>query len=338
MNRTAATILCAGITALCSCSSHAPDARSSPSPSLYAVEPWRAINANGGQVATASHKLYFTNATSPLVQHLPAFLDGASLHYANALANLPIAKTQYRTFITTTQNEYKLLATQHLGSDASAFVGIRRGGFSAGGIAIYMDIGLHDTLMLASHEGWHQYAQTTFTDPVPIWLDEGVATYMEGFRLDGTLGKPRFLPWANLERFDRLRLIVEANELTPLPTLLSQSPDELLKQSESRALDYYAQVWALIRFLHEYRDGAYAKSLSTMLEDAANGRYELVLRARLDAREYEIARATRRGSTTLQAYLARDLNSLDLEYREFTREITRIGARNNVVMGESPVR
>lgn len=328
--------LCTMLVPACT-SQDAALSRAHPSASLYEVEPWRAVNDRGGHVLTASHKLYFTNATSPLVRYLPVFLDSASSHYASALSDLPIATTQCLTFVTTTQNEYKVLATQHLGSDASAFVGIRRGGFSAGGIAIYMDIGLHDTLMLASHEGWHQYTQTTFIDPLPIWLDEGVATYMEGFRLAGTSVGVEFFPWANVERFDRLRLIVEANELTPLVTLLAQSPDELLKQSESRALDYYAQVWALVHFLHEYNGGAYARALASMLQDAASGRFEPVLRSRLDAREYEVARATRRGAGAIRAYIGRDILGIDHQYREFATGITRIGARNSVVMGESPV-
>jgi hypothetical protein len=69
-----------------------------------------------------------------------------------------------------------------MGSDAEVYLKIQRGGFAASGRAILYDIGPRDTFAIAAHEGWHQYTQKSFRAPLTVSFEEGLATYMEGFR------------------------------------------------------------------------------------------------------------------------------------------------------------
>src|SRR5690606_28941593 len=129
----------------------------------------------------------------------------------------------------------------------------------------------YDTLAIAAHEGWHQYTQQTFKHQLPVWLEEGIATYMEGFRRndDGVLV---FTPAANRERQETLRRAVRRGHLIPLNDLLTRTPQSFLGSSKETLLVYYAQVWALTNFLAEGENGRYRAALAEVLTDAAEGR------------------------------------------------------------------
>ena len=87
--------------------------------------------------------------------------------------------------------------------------------------------GLHWSSAIAAHEGWHQYTQTTFQNPLPVWLEEGLACYMEGFgwNREGT-GTPTFNAWKNPERFDALARAYRENRLQPLDSLFRYAPQD----------------------------------------------------------------------------------------------------------------
>src|SRR6185503_10436721 len=92
-----------------------------------------------------------------------------------------------------------------------------------------------DTLAIAAHEGWHQYTQETFKHQLPIWLEEGIATYMEGYRSSRD-AEPEFLPWANFERRDALRDAVRSKKLIGMDELLTRSPQSFLSHSKDSLL------------------------------------------------------------------------------------------------------
>lgn len=177
---------------------------------------------------------------------------------------------------------------------------------------------------------------------MPVWLDEGVACMMEGFRWDPQFpDHPRFMPWANLERFDQLREAYNTSTLMPIHTLLTRRPQDLMGTSSGRstteptALIYYAQVWALIHFLNEGQSGVYRPALEQMLSDTAEGSF----REKLSADDLRLFNTRRIGTGTLLSYLptGTTLSELDHQYQRFITQITRVGSRNKVVMGQSPI-
>ena len=211
---------------------------------------------------------------------------------------------------------------------------IRRGGFAVRGVGVYYDLGLYDTLAIAAHEGWHQFTQRTFADPLPIWLEEGMAVYMEGHRWRGP--RPTFAPWANVERFDRLVAMVNAGRAPDLRRLLDERPqDHIAEDATDDVLDYYAGVWALAHFLAEGRAGG---DLGAVLGDASGGRLRGTLADAVGRERARRALAARLGPVVFQAYFEDDLASAQAAFGRFVREITRPGARDAIVRGVSPLR
>lgn len=346
-----AAVVCAGLGA-CStprsgADSTAPSvlgAESTPAeaPAVVAIEPWRFENREGTLIQTRSYRLFTTVSGGILVDRLPAFLETALRHYSTSLAPLPAPSRDMETYVFATRPQWARQTQRLLGSEAGPFLQIQRGGFANGGRGIFFDIGPQDTFAVAAHEGWHQYTQVVLRDRLPLWLEEGIATYMEGFRWeqrasDRGVATPRFLPWANLERYDELRAAHGASRLIPLNELLTRAPQELVTLPGGRELTYYAQVWILVHFLREGGSGRHRGALTEILRDAADGRMVQRVQQKLGDRASSSMVMRRRGPELLQAYVSPDLTVLEAEYFEFIERVVAVGSRDRVVAGESPV-
>lgn len=260
-------------------------------------------------------------------------------HYTSLFGQLPQPTSKLETYVLATRSQWALLTKRLMGPRAPIYLKIRAGGYATQGRALLFNIGSHATFSTLSHEGWHQFTQRSFRQGLPIWLEEGIATLMEGFRWDPqSPTRPIFAPWANIERFDRLRDVVSRDELFTLEQLLSDRPQDLLSTtSNERALDYYAQVWALTHFLREGQGGAYRDGLHRLLADAQGGRMaSTVLTARGSGARAALAR--RVGTPVFTTYFSPDLRAASAQYEAFVRQIVRPGGRDSIAAGRSPVR
>lgn len=312
------------------------------------IEPWMFDGDRGIVMRTGHFRVYTTQLDPILTQRLPGFLEGALEHYRRAIplaagtSPLPYPPIKLDTFIMRTRPQWERLTRQLLAERAAPYLKIPRGGFAYGGRALLFDIGTHDTMAILAHEGWHQYIQRTFAQPLPIWLDEGIAAFMEGHRWSAPDAKagsvPVFLPWANTERFDALRDAEARNDLLPLSRLLESAPGNLIGPGGDarEALTYYAQVWALVHFLIEGEGGKYRGELAALLADAAEGRVTRRLGAVFGPEGTRIL-SLRQGPGVFVAYFARDLHEVEREYLEFVRQVVRPGSRGPIVEGRSPV-
>ncbi len=325
-----------------------PTPRTASTSVVESEEPWK-FNGKPGKVIRTYHYRLFTTESDPvLISRLPGFMEAALSHYTSALGPLPSPEFKLDTFLMATRAQWTQLTQQLMGSQAASFLRIPRGGYASSGRAIYYDIGAQDTMAIASHEGWHQYTQRTFKDLLPVWLEEGVATYMEGHRWDGAT--PIFLPWSNLERFDQLRSAAASGTLFSLEDLLSASPQDLIDppvtdptrpapphRARDSALTYYAQIWALVHFLREAEGGRYSAHLTELLSDAANGRLSLTLSLQMPPVAAKNALASRRGPALFTAYFTPDLAAASAQYARFIDQVVRPGSRTPIVDGKSPV-
>lgn len=299
--------------------------------------PWSFSGSRGRVVRTASYEVYTTLGESMILDRAPAFLERALFHYTTAMTPLPRPARPMETYLLATRPQWVEMTQKLLGSDAGPYVQIERGGFSHRGRGVYFDIGPKDTFTIAAHEGWHQYAQSTFREGLPVWLDEGVATWMEGFRWDpDEPGVPLFKPWANLERYEMLRWANWQKQLMPLEELLRVSPQDLVEEGKWRPLQYYAQVWAFIHFLMEGNDGVHAPAVRAMLRDAATGTMTNTIREKLGRQAAEAYRLRRDGRLAFAAYIGADLPAMEGQFRDFVAKICARGGRQRVAQGQSP--
>lgn len=294
---------------------------------VLSAEPWTYEGARGQVVRTRHYRIFTTESDALLAGRLPAFLEDALEHYRTALAPLPEPELRLDCYLMDNRPQWARLTQRLLGERAAPFLRIRRGGFATRGIGVYYDLGPFDTLAIAAHEGWHQYTQRVFRDRLPTWLEEGLATYMEGHRWKGST--PVFLPWANLERFDHLRVAQSAGTIEPLATFILGRG--AANAGEDSGLDFYAQAWALAHFVASERRAG----LTRMLDDAVRGRIKLTLQHHArDTRQTIIGE-----ETVARAYFEAYFGDLDVAQRDFDRflaGVTGAGARDDVVTGRPP--
>lgn len=157
---------------------------------------------------------------------------------------------------------------------------------------------------------------------------------MEGHRWTGN--DVVFLPWSNLERFDRLRDAAGKRTLLPLETVLTANPQALMQKGFDAPVTWYAQLWALMHFLREGAGGKYRPALDRLVADAAAGRMGRAMAIQLDDPRASSLLAQRSGLQVFRAYFARDLGPFEAEYRAFITAVIGPGGRNAVVDGRAP--
>lgn len=324
-----------------------PDSDAAPavvlSSSTYRTEPWAFENKPGRVLLTPSYRLYTTTEQPILLERMPAFLEAAMAHYRTALGDLPAPSSPLESYLLANRPQWVRFTQRLMGDQADPFLRIQRGGYSTRGKAVLYDVGMRDTFSLASHEGWHQFTQRTFQQPLPTWLEEGIATYMEGFRWDQKSGGVNFLPWANVERFEQLRTACTSGTLMPVRELLSTSPQQLLgagrlKQAGAEAaLTYYAQVWSLVHFLREGAGGKYREELAGLLRDASRGQLDQRLLSAGGTDTSRMYLQPRRGPEFFRLALHADMDQIQSEYDQFVARLVQPGAKQKIVAGESPV-
>ena len=300
-------------------------------------ERWSFQGNDGWTYYTPSTTIRTTITDRQMLIRIPAFVELSQIHARTALTALPPAAEPVDTYFLGSRSQWATMTKALLKDRAGVYLSIERGGFSVGTTGVYYDLGPRDSFTIAAHEGWHQYAHSVMIDRLPVWLDEGIACYLEGFRWDDiNPDTPRFLPWANLERYDQLRNAHASGSLMSLHTLISNRPQDLMAtdQGGARVLTYYAQHWALVHFFREYQGGRYASGLGRVLQLTLQGR----LLDQMNDQDARSMRIRRSGPGVLSIIAPGvPLRELDSQYQEFIRQIVRPGGRNAALNGDSPV-
>jgi hypothetical protein len=290
-------------------------------------QPWQFGDVQGMLITSPNYRIYTTIEYDRILDRLPVFYERALQQYTSALANLPMPDEHLETYLFQTRSQWQTKTEQMLPDQAKMFSNLGRGGFTTHGTSVlyYIDrMGYtRDTFAIAAHEGWHQYTQQTFKHQLPIWLEEGVATYMEGYRTNSD-GEPEFMPKANFERRETLKDAARSHKLITLDDLLTRTPQSFLNQGKEPLLVYYAQVWALTRFLSEGENGKYKSALADVLTDAAEGKLvgRMMTSPVTANSRHRGAASNHVGPAVAQEYFNRDLAELQQQYLSFVDQIT----------------
>ena len=309
------------------------------------VEPWEFRQFKGELVTTSTHRLHMTLPEGRLRDEVPMFMESAVNHYRAMITDvdedgvlLPVTPDRLDVFLFGDREEWADWTRWRLGRDARLYLKIELGGYTIDSESVLFDIGRVDTLCLLAHEGWHQYTQGLFKHPLPVWLEEGLATYAEGHRFRRSDSKPIFMPWRNLERYWQLRIARRDGRLISVDELIERTPQDFVSRGEKALLNYYAQVWVMTHYLMEGRGGEYRKGLSKLVRDAAEGHITSSL--------YDSARSLGRrgrnpgnsmGAAIISAYFDQDVKRFKVGYEEFLEKVLASGSGMYVWRGLSPV-
>ena len=110
--------------------------------------------------------------------------------------------------------------------------------------------------------------QTSLKGELPEWLDEGLATVMEGYRLlpDGL----EIDHDANRQRKRRAWWLLRRDRMQPLAEFITDDPHAAMARGRNELLNYYAQAWAYMRYM--LADSERTEVLRRLLKQAAEGR------------------------------------------------------------------
>ncbi len=262
---------------LCSCGQKQnTKAHTSPSVAIvpkFEMNKWQFDGAQGVQFITPHWDIRSTIQISRIVDSLPDFYNDLLDHYTTVFGELPYPPKRIDVFLFATESQWRKKLQEMLGAEASQWYSLGKGGLTIDGTGVLYHLDRRGrsrvTLRIAAHEGWHQYAEATFKTCLPTWLDEGIGTWMEGFRIRN--GEVVFTPASNWDRLSTVRKLVQAERLDSLAYLLGSDPSTLLATGRTTLLGYYAQLWALTSFIIEYDEGKYFPGLKKILHSALDG-------------------------------------------------------------------
>jgi hypothetical protein len=349
-------LISAALAATAGCSSIAPELGATPaseqamasSPAAVmsvnrrtepVTEPWSFGRTLGECIDTGTHRIHSTLRDPVIRERMQVFLPTALDHYRAALIPLPEPDGPIDVFLFGSRTDWMAYTRERLPQEAAMYEQIGRGGYTIEGDAVLYDIGRWDTFTIAAHEGWHAYSQRVLRHALPVWLEEGVACFMEGVRGGVNGGPPVFMPWRNFERYGELRDVVARDRLVPLTDFVQGTPQDYLRDGRRTLLAYYAQAWALVHFLNEGEGGRYRKGLERLMQDAVDGRIASTIWESNKAgtrNERRMAIGRQVGPAVMREYFDEDLERLAAEYERFVREITRRGNGEKIWRGESP--
>ena len=235
--------------------------------------PWSYQGDEGDRYVSDVWDIRTTIKYQHILDSLPPFYNALIERYTTVFGDLPYPKKKMDVYLFSLESQWQEQLRLMLGKEAEHWFQLESGGVTIDGTAVLYHLDQRGrsrvTLRIAAHEEWHQYAEAAFASSLPTWLDEGIGTWMEGFRF--RRGEVQFQPASNWDRLTMLRKIVNANRLTSLEELMESDPSELLSSGRTSLLGYYAQLWGLVSFIVEYDNGKYLPALRRFLQEAALG-------------------------------------------------------------------
>jgi hypothetical protein len=267
---------CVFLFILCSCSLSSTQSTQAPTavslPEVTRLD-WEFEGNKGVEFITPYWDIHSTIPVPRIVDSLPDFYADLLEHYTSVFGDLPYPDKRIDVFLFANEKQWQQKLQEMIGDEAKEWFSLGRGGLTVDGVGVLYHLDKRGrsrvTLRIAAHEGWHQYAEAVFKNCLPTWLDEGIGTWMEGFRIRS--GNTSFTPSSNWDRLTTLRKIVSADRLDSLTYLLESDPSALLANGRTTLLSYYAQLWALTSFIVEYEHGKYVPALRSVLNSALAG-------------------------------------------------------------------
>ena len=318
-----------------------PTAIADSKPTTFIEGPWKDGGDNGVVVRTPHYVLRLSLREEPFRDRMPDFMETCFTAYASALGTIPAPVEPLEMYVFGERGLWEKWTRKKLGRDAEIYIGLGKGGYTTDSVSVLYDIGRFDTQTIAAHEGWHQFSQQALQHPLPTWLEEGIACYMEGTRLSRDGGPSTFRPWRNFERWSQLREALRSDDLIPLGELLDGTPQEFLKDGKDSLLTYYSQVWALVQFLRDGENGKYRENFSQLIQDASTGK----LAGRLASSKAIVGKVGRHravelrtGNAVILEYFNSDFANFVDEFNNFVVAITTRGAGDRIFRGEFPLK
>ncbi len=296
-------------------------------------EPIKAQPQVGLIIRTYHYEIY-TSLQDPLIlQGLAVFLETAFRSYGQVFGQEIEVKNRLAVYFFDNRQQWEEFTHHWTGAAAGTYLQIRAGAYYLDKACVAYHLGRKSNFAVLAHEGWHQFSDAVFAYRLPAWVDEGLATNFESYQWED--GKVRFDPRRNGARLMDLQKALASGNRMSLAELLTMdagrilSHDGMNSDGETHAVPqitrYYAQLYALVRFLREDDYGRRLLAFRKMLNNGRLGKWPLS--AELQAEAMQRTRNPSRqwnaitGSLIFQSYIASDPTALEKQYLSFCQKI-----------------
>jgi len=294
-------------------------------PALESVEVWENEYGPGLKITTANYEIFTTLLEPLMLLQVPGFMESAYRGYNNQLPKPIETRGRFTAYLFAKREQWEDFTRGFTGPQADLYCKIKAGAYYLNGVCVSYNIGRERTFSVLAHEGWHQFNSRHFKFRLPSWLDEGIAMLFEASRYDR--GLFYFEPDGNLNRLGALKQTLMKNKMIPLKELIALNPGEVLAANEDDAvMAFYAQSYALVRFLREADYGRRLANYHNLLLDGLRGDWHLSEELRRVAADRNIPLTVRWnravGSELFKRYIGDDFSRIEQEYITFCRKIT----------------
>ncbi|MBE0535214.1 MAG: DUF1570 domain-containing protein [Phycisphaerae bacterium] len=291
-------------------------------PAARSVEPWQNPHAPGITITTAHYTIHTTLTDPLMLRQLPAFVESAYAAYQSQLPEPIDTQTRFVTYLFADRAQWEAFTEVFAAPNAEAYLKIVQGAYCLNGACVAYNIGRTRTFAALGHEGWHQFNSKHFAYRLPSWLDEGIATLFEASRYDQ--GVFEFLPRGNADRLASLKIAL-ARGTVGLEELITLNPGQVVHDAQA-AKGFYAQAYALVRFLREADYGKRLANYHNLLLGGLRGNWPLDPQLQRIAADRNIPLTTAFNRNVSPAlftlYIDDNMERIEAEYLGFCLKIT----------------
>jgi hypothetical protein len=291
-------------------------------PAVKNVNKWYNDYAPGIIITTRHYNIHTTLLEPLMLRQLPPFLEAAYSEYQSQLPKPVETKTKFTVYLFAQRNQWEQFTKDFTPNNAHVYLKIKKGAYYLNDACVAYNIGRTRTFAVLGHEGWHHFNSKHFIFRLPSWLDEGIATLFETASYHK--GKFYFQPEKNAGRLGALKKTLAANKSFPLRDLIALNPANVINDPQA-SLAFYAQSYALIRFLREDDYGKRLRKYQNLLLAAHRGNWPLEPSIKKIAADRNTPLTTNFNtavsSKLFSLYIEDDLEKIETEYENFCKKI-----------------
>ncbi|OHB51534.1 MAG: hypothetical protein A2Y10_11720 [Planctomycetes bacterium GWF2_41_51] len=297
-----------------------------PLPAVQNAQPWENPYGSGIIIETVHYKIYTTMLEPLMLKQIPAFVEAAWQQYQSQLPQSVNGGEKFKLYLFKDRAQWEQFTKSFTGHQFPIYQKIKKGAYYLNDCTVAYNIGRTRTFSVIGHEGWHQFCNRYFKYRLPSWLDEGIAQLFEESTMEN--GRFIFLPAKNYQRLGALKISIQNKKMIPLRTLISLNPGQVIanNQADSAAIAFYAQSYALVRFLREDNYGKRLGSYYQMMLGALNGTWPISESESQIASNRNIPVTAQWNSFIAQKlfsiYLNQEIEKIEPEYLAFCGKIT----------------
>lgn len=289
-------------------------------PGVKEVEPWSEEHLPGITITTEHYHIHTTLLDPLMLRQVPAFMESAYRGYQDQLPKPIETKIKFTVYLFADRAQWEDFTKKFTGRQWPMYLKIKKGAYYLNGACVAYNIGRKKTFSVIAHEGWHQFNSRHFAYRLPSWLDEGIAMLFEASRYDK--GRFYFEPQRS-GRLGSLRKTILTDNMIPLKRLIALNPGYVISDTDS-VTAFYAQSYALVRFLREENYGKRLGNYHNLLLAALRGNWPLEPQLRKIAADRNIPLTGRFNAFVslklFSLYIGEDIKQIEREYIAFCKK------------------